>query len=95
VLERYDAEIAGRYCAPHCGECLDSCPEGLAINDVLRHRMYFEDYGLEKEAMRLYAEFETKASVCVGCSAPCVGACPLGIPIKDQTVGAHELLTLT
>jgi aryl-alcohol dehydrogenase-like predicted oxidoreductase len=94
VLEAYDAEIAGRYCAPHCGDCLDSCPEGLPINDVLRHRMYFEDYGWEKEAMRLYAQFETKASVCVGCSAPCAGACPLGIPIKEQALGAHELLTL-
>ena len=94
LLEKYDAEIAGSYCAPHCDVCHDSCPEGLAINDVLRHRMYFEDYGWEKEAMRLYAAFEKNASVCVGCSAPCTGACPLGVPIRERVAGAHELLTL-
>ena len=45
VLERYDERIAGTYCHPHCGACLDACPEQIAINDVLRYRMYFEDYG--------------------------------------------------
>jgi aryl-alcohol dehydrogenase-like predicted oxidoreductase len=94
LLERYDRAIAGQYCPPHCGACLDSCPEGLAIHDVLRHRMYFEDYGMEKEAMRLYAGFEKQASVCVGCSAPCVGSCPEGIDIPRRTAEAHAMLTL-
>jgi len=94
LLDKYDAEISGSYCAPHCDECHASCPEDLAINDVLRHRMYFEDYGWEKEAMRLYAGFEKNASVCVGCSAPCTGACPLGVPIQERVAGAHELLTI-
>jgi aryl-alcohol dehydrogenase-like predicted oxidoreductase len=94
ILERYDRLIAGSYCAPHCGACLDSCPEGLAINDVLRHRMYFEDYGWEKEGMRLYARLERNASVCAACSAPCVGSCPLGVPIQERMAGAHELLSL-
>jgi hypothetical protein len=94
VLEKYDRLIAGTYCAPHCGACLERCPEGLPIPDVLRHRMYFEDYGWEKEAMRLYARLEKQASVCAGCSAPCLGACPLGVPIATRMREAHELLTL-
>jgi predicted aldo/keto reductase-like oxidoreductase len=94
VLEKYDQLIAGTHCAPHCGECLDSCPEQLAINDVLRHRMYFEDYGQEKEAMRLYAQLTPNASVCVGCSAPCTASCPIGIDIPERVAGAHELLSL-
>jgi aryl-alcohol dehydrogenase-like predicted oxidoreductase len=94
ILEEYDRQIAGTYCGPHCGACLGSCSEGLAIHDVLRHRMYFEDYGWEKEAMRLYARLEKNASVCVGCSAPCAGSCPVGIPIQERALGAHELLTL-
>jgi aryl-alcohol dehydrogenase-like predicted oxidoreductase len=49
LLGEYDRQIAGTYCGPHCGACLSSCPEGLPIHDVLRHRMYFEDYGWEKE----------------------------------------------
>ena len=97
VLDEYERQIVGSYCAPHCGECLDACPESLPIHDVLRHRMYFEDYGREKEAMRLYAALprELQADRCAGCAAPCLGTCPTGIPIPERMLGAHDLLTLT
>jgi aryl-alcohol dehydrogenase-like predicted oxidoreductase len=95
ILEKYDREIVGTYCAPHCGACLDSCPEGLPIHDVMRHRMYFEDYGWEKEGMRRYAQLEENASVCASCSAPCVGTCLVGIPIQERMAGAHRMLTLS
>jgi hypothetical protein len=94
LLEKYDRLNAARHCYQHCGVCLDSCPSGLAIDDVLRYRMYFEDYGDEKEAMRLYAKLEQQADACIGCSAPCDGACPRGVPIRERTSGAHRLLTL-
>ena len=93
LLEEYDAAIAGSYCAPHCGACLGSCPEGLPVNDILRYRMYFEDYRSEQEAMRLYGRLEKDAAVCAGCPAPCADACPLGVPIRDRALGAHQLLT--
>jgi aryl-alcohol dehydrogenase-like predicted oxidoreductase len=92
VLGRYDARIAGTYCQPHCGECLDACPEQLAVNDVLRYRMYFEDYGREKEGMRLYAALERNAARCAGCSAPCEAECPVGVRIHERMLGAHALL---
>jgi predicted aldo/keto reductase-like oxidoreductase len=95
VLSAYDRAAAGSYCAPHCGACHASCPEGLPIADVLRHRMYFEDYGDEKEAMRLYAALPKNAAACAGCSAPCLGACPIGVPIRERMTGAHDLLTLS
>ena len=94
LLRRYDGEIAGTYCAPHCGACLGSCPERVPIHDVLRHRMYFEDYGWEKLAMEGYAKLDVTASACAGCSAPCLGSCPLGIDIPERTRSAHEMLTL-
>jgi predicted aldo/keto reductase-like oxidoreductase len=95
ILEEYDRQILGSYCAPHCGKCLDRCPEGLPIDDVLRQRMYFEDYGRQKEAMRLYSALEKNAAVCASCSAPCLGSCPVGIPIQGRMIGAHELLTFS
>ena len=94
TLEEYDRQIRGSYCSPHCGVCLSSCPERLPIADILRHRMYFEDYGWEKEGMRLYAALERDAAVCASCSAPCVGSCPVDITIQDRMNGAHELLSL-
>jgi aryl-alcohol dehydrogenase-like predicted oxidoreductase len=92
VLERYDQQILGSYCAPHCGACLDRCPENLAIHDVLRYRMYSEDYGWHREGARLYARLEPNASVCASCSAPCLGSCPVGVPIQERTRDAHRLL---
>jgi len=94
ILRRYDQAIVGSYCAPHCGACLSSCPEDVPIHDVLRHRMYFEDYHAERDAMELYAKLPVNASACIGCSAPCLGSCPLGIAIPERTQGAHALLSL-
>jgi predicted aldo/keto reductase-like oxidoreductase len=73
---------------------LSACPEGLPIHDVLRYRMYFEDYGWEKEGLRLYSRLEKNAAVCASCSAPCLGSCPIGVSIPERMRGAHELLTL-
>jgi aryl-alcohol dehydrogenase-like predicted oxidoreductase len=94
ILEKYDRLIAGTHCFPHCGACLDRCPAGLPINDVLRHRMYFEDYGWEKEGLRRYAALDRGAEACVGCSAPCASACPHGVPVQERMLEAHRLLSL-
>jgi predicted aldo/keto reductase-like oxidoreductase len=94
VLEKYDQLIAGTHCFAHCGACLDTCPNGVAINDVLRHRMYFEDYGDQKQAMQLYAKLDPQADACITCTAPCAGACPEGVPIRERLIGAHEKLTM-
>jgi aryl-alcohol dehydrogenase-like predicted oxidoreductase len=95
LLQRYDQLIAGRHCRQHCGACLGSCPEAVPIDDVLRHRMYFESYGDEKQAMQLYARLGQPASACLSCSAPCLGSCPFGISIAQATREAHRLLTLS
>lgn len=95
ILREYDRRIQGSYCTPHCGACLDSCPEGVPIADVLRQRMYFEDYGAEKVAMQLYAGLDVNASACSTCSAPCMGSCPFGLSIQERTTGAHDLLSFS
>ena len=94
LLQKYDQLVAGDYCRPHCGACLSSCPEGLPINDVLRYRMYFQDYGWEKEGIRQYARLERNASVCLVCAAPCAATCPTGVPIREKMLDAHAKLTL-
>lgn len=95
LLERYDELTRAKQCRPHCGICLDACPEQLAIHDVLRHRMYFENFGAQKEAIRLYASLEKQADVCLSCDAPCSAACPYGIDIPTRTREAHALLSLS
>jgi len=94
VLGDYDRAITGTYCPPHCGACLDHCSGDLAINDVLRFRMYFEDYGWEKRGIQHYAQLGKNASACIGCAAPCTGTCPVGIPIQQRMLESHELLSI-
>ena len=94
VLRKYDELIAGTHCFQHCGDCQNACPAGVPIHDVLRHRMYFEDYGDQKQAMQLYARLPVDASACLSCSAPCTGSCPQGIPIQERVVEAHDMLRI-
>jgi predicted aldo/keto reductase-like oxidoreductase len=91
-LEQYDRLVAGDYCQPHCGKCLDSCPHDLPINDVLRYRMYAKDYDWREEGVSRYAALPKDASLCVTCPAPCGGACPHGVPIRDAMLDAHRIL---
>jgi len=96
LLDKYDRLVTGDYCRPGCGECLDACPVGMPIDDVLRYTMYFDNYGAEREAIvqygRAIARLGHGAEVCVGCSAPCQLSCPYGIPIRDKLVRADRVL---
>jgi predicted aldo/keto reductase-like oxidoreductase len=94
LLEKYDALIAREYCRPGCGACLDACPYGVPVDDVMRYAMYAESYGREREAMRLYATIDPSrsASRCAGCSAPCERSCPFELPIRQKLAAADRLL---
>jgi len=95
LLEKYDRLVARDYCRPGCGACLDRCPFSVPVDDVMRYTMYAENYGWEKEAMRLYARIDPtrRADQCLGCAAPCEAACDFGLPIRDKLVRAHRLLS--
>ena len=94
LLEKYDDLIARDYCRPGCGACLDACPYGVPVDDVMRYAMYAESYGREREAMRLYAKIDPSrsASRCAACSAPCERSCPFKLPIREKLAAADRLL---
>jgi aryl-alcohol dehydrogenase-like predicted oxidoreductase len=96
TLSKYQREAGRLYCRVSCRDCLRSCPQGVAINDVLRYAMYYEDYRLEQNAMELYGRLAPghKPISCEVCPAPCAGACPFGIAIKDRLLQAHRLLVV-
>jgi aryl-alcohol dehydrogenase-like predicted oxidoreductase len=91
-LDRYDAATAGLHCRAGCGACLPACPEAVAIDDVLRAEMYATRYRDPEGGRRLYADLGAPASRCLGCAAPCTGACPFGLDIASRTRDAHALL---
>ncbi len=91
------AEHIGRdYCRPGCGACLDACPQNVRVADILRYRMYFENYREQKLGIEKYRQVPAgqRASACEGCSAPCEAVCPYGVQIRRRLTGAHEMLSL-
>jgi predicted aldo/keto reductase-like oxidoreductase len=96
ALDDYGLRIERDYCRPGCDGCLDSCPRGVPIHDILRYQLYFQAYGREKYAMGRYASLPTARSAarCTDCDGPCTSACPYGLAIKDKLVRAHSDLNL-
>ena len=76
-----------------CGQCHGSCPDGLAVADVMRYRMYAEDYGDRENAQRLYAEMPAawRAAIATGTGLAEV-RCPFGLPLAAELQRAHRWL---
>lgn len=95
LIARYRREAGPFYCRVSCRECLSSCPNGVAVNDVLRYGMYFEHYDMQKAAIQLYGALDdrSKPAQCHFCHAPCELACPYGLRIKEKLIRSDLLLT--
>ncbi len=95
LIASYREQADSRFCRVGCTTCLSACPAGVAVNDVLRFAMYHEDYGMERMAADHYAELEPgrKPLGCDGCSAPCEGACPHGLAVRERLLHSHEILS--
>jgi predicted aldo/keto reductase-like oxidoreductase len=95
ALEMLGAVIGTKYCRPGCGECYGTCPNDVPIWDILRYKMYFENYGDEKYAMEKYRKIPTarQAAVCTDCNGLCEEVCAYGLPVRDRLLEAHQQLT--
>jgi predicted aldo/keto reductase-like oxidoreductase len=91
LLAAYDARNAATQCRYGCSACADSCPHGVPISDVLRARMYAEDYADPAFGRETYAALGEGAAACLSC-ADRTCACPHGVAIPELTTRAHELL---
>jgi aryl-alcohol dehydrogenase-like predicted oxidoreductase len=94
MLRNYAGQMYDKYCR-FCSTCEASCPNQVAVADVMRYAMYFKYYGREKDSMELYGKLPggCTAAACDGCSAPCDSACPFGRQVKEELVEAHQLLS--
>ncbi len=93
-LDVLSASIGPVYCRPGCDGCLGACPHDVPVADVLRYKMYFENYREQKTAMARYAQVPAsrRASRCEECGAPCERACPYGVRVRERLVEAHRQL---
>jgi len=90
--ERYRASLEGNYCAM-CGNCTGLCPQGLQISNIIRFRMYRQDYGLAEYAKTKYAAVSPgcDASSCRECGL-CEISCTRKLPLRQMLKEAHRLL---
>jgi len=95
LLERYQARHGATQCRYGCGDCASACPAGVPISDVLRTRMYAEDYGDITLARSEYAALGAGAAACLTCPhQACAQACPHGLAIPELTRRAHRAITV-
>ena len=93
LLERYATRFGPEYCRHGCGACAEACPHGVPIAEVLRTRMYALDYGDMELAREDYARLDAGAAACLSCAKQnCLGRCPIGLVIPEQTKQTHRLL---
>jgi len=94
LLSRYLLQNVASQCVQGCNDCASACPAGVAIADLMRIRMYDEDYGLPETAREEYARVTPNGSACLTCSgAPCADICPVGLPIAALNRDTHTRLT--
>ncbi len=96
VIAEYRRQAGNLYCRVGCTECQSVCPRNVAVNDILRFNMYFEDYRMQKDAMYYYSELDaaSKPVACAQCSGACDSACPYGLSVRESLMRAHELLSV-
>jgi hypothetical protein len=86
LLARYVAMHSSTTCRFGCDACESSCPAGVSIADVLRVRMYAEDYGDAGMAREEYSRIGEPAAACLSCTTQaCMGSCPHGLRVPELT----------
>jgi predicted aldo/keto reductase-like oxidoreductase len=75
-----------------CGTCLDACPGGVAIQDILRFHGYWT-HGHRAAARAAYAALSPPQQVaaCRDCGR-CEAACPGRVRIRVRLRQAHAAL---
>jgi hypothetical protein len=96
VIAEYRRRAGDQYCRVGCTECQAACPGNVAVNDVLRFAMYFEEYGMQKDAMHHYSELapSQRPLACSGCAGICDASCPHGLKVREKLIHAHEILSV-
>ncbi|MDX1650727.1 MAG: aldo/keto reductase [Myxococcota bacterium] len=84
LLVRYARRTDRLACRYGCDGCAGACPHGVSIPDLMRARMYAEDYGDAELARAARQEALGGGAPCLACDgSPCAGACPHGLPLAE------------
>lgn len=82
---RLGEQVAGLYCQ-QCGQCLQGCPKGLPIPDLMRSYMYaygYRNLGLAHELVSSLDVPENPCGSCASCSAVCAKGFDIAARVGD------------
>ena len=76
-----------------CRQCVQTCPRGIPVSEILRYDLYLTCYKQPREARRLYRDLprEQRASACDNCGA-CEKTCRQKLPVMERLQAAHQRL---
>jgi aryl-alcohol dehydrogenase-like predicted oxidoreductase len=92
ILAAQLERISPLYCRM-CGSCRGTCPQGLPVQDMLRHLTYADGYGEFSIAREKFLELpeEIRAVRCGDC-ADCKVKCVNGVRVRERLSRAQEIL---
>lgn len=91
ALDRYAALVGGSFCRL-CGECIGVCPNGIAVAEVMRYRMYYQEYGSTDYAKALYKDLMRWSNTSCNLCGLCNSACPFGLDVAKAVKEAELLM---
>jgi len=93
LLARYEAAHGATQCRYGCGDCAGACPRGVSLPDVLRARMYAEDYGAPELAQAQFWSAGGASAPCLSCTHhACTGACPHGLDVATLATRGYRAM---
>jgi len=92
-LQEYAEATSRQYCRGCSRHCESRVDGDLAIADILRYRMYCDNYGDRERARRLFAELPAAARAAQGVDLSAAeSACPFGLPVASMVGDALRKL---
>jgi ferredoxin len=77
-----------------CGNCRKACPQGLPVSDLMRIRMYHDEYHWPEHAQMEFERLGFRPaqwiSQCTDCSK-CAGVCPVGLACSREVCRVASL----
>ena len=86
---RLGEQAAGLYCQ-QCGQCLQGCPKGLPIPELMRGYMYAYGYRNLGLAHELVSSLDVPENPCGSC-ASCSAVCAKGFDVADRVTDISRL----
>ncbi|HPT22381.1 MAG TPA: aldo/keto reductase [Bacteroidales bacterium] len=87
-----DIKLAIQSVCRHCGKCVDSCPHGVDIPELMRTHMYSLSYGNSLKAKQTLSHIEQGKGldICKDCNS-CSGKCQYRVPVADRINDLREI----